>query len=164
MIKVSMKYIFSLFTLLLFLLVTAPVYSQGDTTVARVKFDPARDAAKDLKTAIKQAKKEKKLILLDIGGEWCIWCHRLDEFIEKDATVKKALTDNFVVVKINYSKENKNEKFLSAFPKVPGYPHYFVLDAKGKLIAPQDTGELEKDKSYDRDKLIAFFSKWKSNR
>ena len=157
-----MKYIFSALIILLILLLSPTVSAQIDSTVQRVKFDPARNPGKDLKAAVKLAKKEKKQILLDIGGEWCIWCHRLDEFIEKDGEVKKALTDNFVVVKINYSKENKNEEFLSAYPKVPGYPHYFVLDSKGKFVLSQDTGALEKEKSYDRDKLIAFFTKWQS--
>ena len=42
------------------------------------KFDPNRDAQKDIDNAIVKAKKFNKRILLDVGGEWCIWCRRLD--------------------------------------------------------------------------------------
>ncbi|MDP4115245.1 MAG: thioredoxin family protein [Bacteroidota bacterium] len=126
----------------------------------REKFDPKKDPSKDLKTAVKIASKENKNILLDVGGEWCPWCHRLDEFILGDKEINNYMHSNFVVVKVNWSPENKNEKFLSQYPKVPGYPHLFVLDKKGKLIHSQDTGALEQEKSYSKDKLMSFLQKY----
>ena len=138
-------------------------FAQETKSETRVKFDPTRDPAKDLAAAVKQASKAKKHILLDIGGEWCKWCHRLDEFIEADQEVKSALEKNFILLKINVSKENANEKFLSAYPKVPGYPHYIVLDKKGKFLFEQGTDNFEgKDGAYyDKAKLIEFYTKIK---
>jgi hypothetical protein len=66
----------------------------------------------------------------------------------------------FVWVKINYSKENKNEALLSRDPKIKGYPHLFVLDGDGKLLHSQDTDELEEGKSYDLDRFHALLRKW----
>jgi len=126
----------------------------------RVKFDPARSPKEDLKAAITQATASSKRIILDVGGEWCIWCHRLDAFIGAHKELKEYIEKHFVVVKINYSKENKNEEFLSAYPKVPGYPHMFVLDSNGKLLHSQDTGLLEKEKSYDAGKIMTFLKEW----
>jgi len=125
----------------------------------RVKFDPARKPADDLKTAVVQAKENHKKIILDIGGEWCPWCHRIDEFILSHKELKEFIDKNFIVVKVNYSKENKNEEFLANYPKVPGFPHIFVLDSTGKLIHSQDTGKLEKEQSYDADKFMKFLKK-----
>ena len=116
----------------------------------REKFDPARDAAMDIKNAVVQATKENKKILLDVGGEWCIWCHRIDEFILADKEIDSTLHANFVIVKVNFSKENKNEAVLSKYPKVAGYPHFFVLAKDGKLLLSKNTGELEAEKSYSR--------------
>jgi len=127
----------------------------------REKFDPLKNPAKELRHAIQQAKKENKRILLDVGGEWCIWCHRLDEFILADKEIDSTLQANFVVVKINYSKENKNEKFLSKYPKVEGYPHIFILEKDGKLLFSKNTGELEAEKSYSKGKLLNFYNEWK---
>src|SRR5690606_38389351 len=110
----------------------------------REKFDPNRDAEKDIHAAIEEAKRTDKRILLDVGGEWCIWCHRLDEFFAENEYVNNFLHENFVVVKVNYSPENKNEKVLSKYPEIPGYPHFFVLDTNGKFLHSQGTGELEK--------------------
>lgn len=127
----------------------------------RVKFDPSANPEKDLKKAIAEARKSGKNILLDVGGEWCIWCHRLDKLFEDNKDLSEFEHNNYVVVKINYSKENKNEKFLSKFPKVAGYPHLFVLDKNGRLLHSQDTGQLENTNGgHDKSKVFEFLKKW----
>lgn len=124
------------------------------------KFDPERDPAEDLIIAVKEANQSNRRILLDIGGEWCIWCHRLDEIIETNNDLKDYLHKNYVVLKINVSKENKNEEFLKIYPAVEGYPHLFVLDKDGKFLHSQNTGDLEAGKGHDKNKILAFLKKW----
>jgi thioredoxin-related protein len=125
------------------------------------KFDDIRDPAKDLKLAIAEAKRSQRRILLDVGGEWCIWCHRLDTLFMKNADLSDFLHANFVVVKVHYDRKvNKNESFLSRYPKIPGYPHFFVLEKNGKLLKSQDTGELEENKGHSKDKVTAFLRMW----
>ena len=111
-------------------------------------FDPARDAAADINAAVVEAKRTGKRVLIDVGGEWCIWCKRLDQFFLDNEDVADFLQRKYVTVKVNYSKENKNEAVLSRFPKVAGYPHLFVLDATGVLLHSQDSGKLEEGKGY----------------
>jgi thioredoxin-related protein len=134
----------------------------GDTTAAPVReaFDPQRDANKDIKEAMVEATRSGRRIILDVGGEWCPWCKRLDAFFASNSDVASFMHRNFVVVKVNYSKENKNEAVLSRYPKIPGYPHLFVLDAKGALVHSQDTGLLEEGKGYNKDKIMAFLNEW----
>lgn len=38
---------------------------------------------------------------------------------------------NYVYMKMNMSQENRNRAFLSQFPRIPGYPHIFVLADTG---------------------------------
>ena len=136
------------------------ILSQDSSYKPVTKFDPGRDANQDLAMTIKEAERTDKRIILDVGGEWCIWCHRIDEFIESDKEIKSFLDKNYIVLKVNYSKENKNEDFLSRYPKVEGYPHFFVLNKNGSLIHSQNTGELELDKSYSKEKMMTFLKKW----
>jgi thiol-disulfide isomerase/thioredoxin len=124
------------------------------------KFDPKRDAAKDITDTVVLAKKENKRILLDVGGEWCGWCKKLDKFFEENLEAKAILAKSYLVVKINMSPENENKELLSKFPKIKGYPHLFVLDKDGKLLHSQDTGELETDPNHDPAKVIPFLQKW----
>ena len=159
-----------LFILALILLFKTSFANQPSDTLKFVsehdlKFDPARDVKKDFRDAINQARKTHKRILLDVGGEWCIWCHRLDSLFLQNKDLAKYLNKHYVVVKINVSKENKNQEFLSKFPKVAGYPHLFVLDRNGKLLHSQVTEELEYPKNYpvkghDKKKVFNFLKKW----
>ncbi len=150
-----MKKVFLFYFLFVF---AAAFYAQSFETIT--KFDPNRNPDEDLKAAVAFAKLNNKMIILDVGGEWCIWCHRIDDFMKRTEEVKSLLDKHFVVVKINYSKENKNEKFLSKYPAIEGYPHFFVLDGDGKLLHSQNTGELERDKDYDKDKFVSLLKKW----
>ncbi|MFO7448198.1 MAG: thioredoxin family protein [Ignavibacteriaceae bacterium] len=126
----------------------------------REKFDPNRDAAKDIENAVVEAKKTGKRILLDVGGEWCSWCHLLDKFYINNKDINDFMHKNYVVVKVNFSPENENKEVLSKYPQIPGYPHYFVLDKDGKLLHSQGTGELEKGRGYDKDSVMKFLKKW----
>jgi thioredoxin-related protein len=149
----------------LFIIHLSPVFAQNDSTKKEGsgnvgKFDPKRDAAKDVQDAIVEATKTGKRILLDVGGEWCIWCHRLDTLFMQNKDLEEYRNAHYVVVKINYSKENENEEFLSKYPKIEGYPHLFVLEKDGKLLQSQDTGALESGKHHDHDKVLAFLEKW----
>ena len=137
----------------------APVPAAQDNE-QRQKFDPARDAAQDIQNAIRESQKTGKRIILDVGGEWCSWCHKLDKFFMDNTDVAAFMNDHYIVVKVNYSKENKNEKVLSHYPAIKGYPHLFVLESDGTLLHSQDTGQLESGDHHDRDKVFAFLRQW----
>ena len=124
------------------------------------RFDPARDPAKDVAAAVAQARDEGKRVLVDVGGEWCSWCHIMDRFFAADDEAREMRDRGFVVVKVNYSPQNKNQAFLSRYPRIAVYPHLFVLGPDGKLLHSQDTGELEAGKGYDRDKMLGFLRNW----
>lgn len=123
-------------------------------------YDPARDAERDIRDAMAEAGRTGKRILLEVGGEWCIWCHIMDAFFEKNPELLALREKNFIMLKINFSEENKNEPALSRYPPINAYPHIFILDRDGKLLHSQDTGELEEGKSYNLARFMAFLKKW----
>jgi thioredoxin-related protein len=123
-------------------------------------YDPSRDPAADLKAAIPQAQKEHKRILLEVGGEWCVYCRLLNKTIHENQQLLSRLESNFIVLKVNFSDEVKNEAFLSRYPKIPSYPHLFVLDADGKLLLSQTPDDFLKNDKYVADLVLAFVEKW----
>jgi hypothetical protein len=123
-------------------------------------YDPARDPEVDVQRAIVEARRTGKRILLELGGDWCVWCHIMDAYFEQQPALLAARERSFITVKINVSEENDNKQFLAQYPKIPGYPHIFVLDSDGKLLHSQDTADLESGKSYDLDRFSAFLTKW----
>jgi thiol:disulfide interchange protein len=128
--------------------------------IEREKFDPAKDPAEDLKKAVERASAEGKRIILDVGGEWCVWCRYMDRFFTINPELQKNKDQNFVWVKVNMDEKNQNKTFLSAYPAISGYPHFFVLDEKGKLLQSQSTDVLETPKGYDAQKFTDFLKKW----
>ena len=123
-------------------------------------YDKTRDARADLKTAITAASVLDRRILIEVGGEWCIWCHILDRFIAGSPDITEAFRQSFVVVKVNYSIDRPNTAFLGKYPKIPGYPHFFVLESDGTLLKSQATSPLEKGDSYNREKVLGFARSW----
>ena len=112
-------------------------------------FDPTRDSTKDLHAAVEQAQKEHKNILMDVGGNWCGWCIVLDRMLHEDAELHELLEKNYVLLHVNFSKENENLNFLGAYPKATGYPAWYVLSPTGKLLKAEDTSELEQTHNLD---------------
>lgn len=119
------------------------------------------DAGYELKYAKERALKAHKNIIIFVGGNWCVWCKRLDAFLNNDPQITAALGE-YEVMHINYSKENKNEKILAELnnPQQFGFPVIVLLDDKGNYMATQNTGDLESGKSYSKEKVMDFLDKW----
>ena len=113
--------------------------------------------------AVKEAKEENKNVFIEIGGNWCIWCARFNDFITKDEKIDSLVKADYVVYHMNYSKENFNARLLAkyGYPQRFGFPVFLVLDENGRLIQTQNSWYLEDGKkSYDHDKVIEFFTDW----
>jgi hypothetical protein len=124
------------------------------------EFDPKRDPEQDLKDAIVEAKHTKRRILLEVGGDWSLWSHIMDNAFESHADLRDFRAHNYVTVKVYYGRENSNEKFLRQFPRIPDYPHFFVLDSSGKFFHSQSTHKFENGRVHNVRKIDAFLKKW----
>ncbi len=123
-------------------------------------YDPKRNASDDLKAAVTEAQRTGKRILLQVGGDWCVWCHRMDAFYQDHPELLALRKRNYILIKINFSLDNRNEEFLSHYPKIEAAPHILILDQNGNLVRSEDTGELELGKSYDLNKFLAFLKQF----
>jgi thioredoxin-related protein len=125
-------------------------------------YDPSRDAVKDFQEAQLQAQNEDKLILIQIGGNWCPWCHKLERFFNKNDNVNALLDETFIPIKVNVSPENDNEAFLNEMPEFEGYPFIVITDAQGEILNSRTSGALEEGNGYSETKFIAYFKYWNS--
>lgn len=143
-------------------LIATPVVADSELVPDySLHYDPNRDPFQDGRDAITNARSTHRRILIELGGNWCAWCKKLDSFIENNKTVKKKLYENFVVLKVNVSDENDNHEFLSAFPKTFGYPHFFVSKSDGSVLYSKDTAELLENGQYSEQRLLEFIERWR---
>jgi thioredoxin-related protein len=146
---------------------TKPDQQSLPATTAKVEYvpvreyDPKRDAAADIKEAVAVAARTHRRVIVEIGGKWCIWCTYLDKFFDQNASLRQFRDENFVMVKVNFSPENKNEKVISQYGGAPGYPHIVVLDSDGKMLHAQDTSKLEEGRGYSVQAVAKFLEDWK---
>lgn len=126
-------------------------------------YHPEANAQEDLDKLIVQATKESKHIVIQAGGNWCIWCLRFNDYIHKTTEINTYLQNNYLYYHLNYSKENKNEEVFRKY--VPdslklGYPFFIVLNSSGEVLKVQESGGFEDGKSYNKEKVMQFFKTW----
>jgi len=145
--------------------VTTFVYA-GDSKLPEYStiYDAKRDPFQDGRDAIALAGETGRLVLIEVGGDWCVWCHVLERFIKNNKDVYKALHENYVVLKVNVNDENDNKEFLSGLPKANGYPHLFITKGDGTVIYSTDTTRLVKDGKYVHERVMTFLNHWPDNK
>jgi len=127
-------------------------------------YNPSANAEEDILNALKEAKKQKKFVLLQAGGNWCKWCIEFARFAKADAQVDSAINANFIWYHLNWSKENKNSEIFAqyGFPQRFGFPVFIILNEKGERIHTQSSEYLEDGKtSYDKFKVLWYLDMWK---
>ena len=89
---------------------------------------------KNYDSALEQAKKEKKIVLVDIYTDWCGWCKKLDHDTYTDKEVQAKVATGFIAVKINPEKSPEGAKLAQQFG-VRGFPNIVFINAEGKKLA-----------------------------
>ena len=141
--------------------VTPPV---SEKSVLEKPYNSKENAEEAIDKLIVQAKESKKNIILQAGGNWCIWCLRFNDFIKKNETLSKIVNESYLYYHLNYSPDNKNEAVFSRYGNPGdkyGYPVFIILDSNGKLLHIQDSAVLEEGKSYSVTKTQEFLNEWK---
>ncbi len=120
------------------------------------KHEATPQLAQDLlDKALADAKAANKSVFIHFGAPWCLWCHRLENWMAKPE-VAALLAKDFVAVKID---QDRNTGGLNMLTKMRGnndggIPWFAFLDPTGKPIAtstvnkanlgfPADPAEIE---------------------
>ncbi len=98
----------------------------------------------DMAAAMKQAKEEKKELLLDFtGSDWCGWCIKLNEEVFSQDAFKDHAKEHFVLVEFDFPNDKSHlsaetQKQNDEWNKklaVQGYPTIYVADEEGRPYA-----------------------------
>jgi uncharacterized protein YyaL (SSP411 family) len=93
----------------------------GSLQAAGVPWEPWSDQV------FARARAEKRLVLLDVGAEWCHWCHVMDDTTYREPGVLRLLRERYVPVRVDADAQpdlaNRYEDY--------GWPATVVFDAEG---------------------------------
>jgi thioredoxin 1 len=123
--------------------------------------DPA-EAKADIAHALATAASTHKRVLLDFGGNWCGDCQVLDIYLHNPQNAP-LLESNFVLVHVNVGQYDANLDLAKKYgiPLEKGVPAVAVLNAAGKLLYSQKSGEFESMRRMDPNAVTKFLVQWK---
>ena len=111
-------------------------------------------------TAMKEAQRDHKHVLIEWGGNWCGWCFKLHDVFHKDAAVRPIVHEEFVLVLIDQGKNKDLMLEYGGADRQYSYPHLTILDEQGSVLTNQETGSLEEGSNHDPKLVTAFLNQW----
>lgn len=89
-----------------------------------------------LSDVLETAKRDNKLVFVDMYADWCAPCKVMDEELYMDESFAEIINANFVSYKVNVEKENGTN--LSTIFEVRVLPTLLFLDADGNVLQRSD--------------------------
>jgi thioredoxin 1 len=127
-------------------------------------YPPIERAKADIESALKEAAKTKRRVIVDFGGDWCTDCRILDINL-KQAENAALLAKHFVVVHVNVGDKGITDNFDVAerfgIPLKKGVPALAVLDSDGRVVYSQKNGEFESMRKMDPKSVNDFLTEWR---
>ena len=130
-------------------------------------YDPQADAdptalAAKLSRARTQARREHKLLLIDMGGNWCADCRILAGTMELPS--KRFVEAHYVVATVDCGRhmdENLQVPAQYGVPKLAGVPSLFIVDPNsGKLLDAGHTPALADARHMSPQGLADWLAQW----
>lgn len=125
-------------------------------------YNPAADARADIEAARRRAAYEHKRVLVKFGGNWCGWCFKLHDVFKGNAEIAPIIHDEYELVLVDVQANPELLKELDPNNDNHSYPWLTVLDAEGKPLVNQNTGDLETGPQHDVQKVKSFLLEWKA--
>lgn len=120
------------------------------------RYDPARDAQRDLDAAVLTAPWSGRQVLVLVGGDWCKDCRDLDALFAADPSLAALRDARYLPVKLYVGSDNRNEAALARFPKLAWVPTLFVLDGQGRVARSAPSTQFHEGKVLDAAKVRRF--------
>ena len=124
-------------------------------------YDETADAHQQVASAIAEASKAQKNVILVFGANWCGDCRALNEQMHKDE-LAALIAANYEVVKIDVGRFTKNKDIAAKYrvPLAHGIPTLAVLDPGGNVLYAMDQGQFSNARSMSYESIRDFFAKW----
>ena len=126
-------------------------------------YDEKADADKVVAAAKAKAKKQGKILILDLGGNWCPDCRILAGTVELPE-MEAFLDKHFVMVTVDVGRFDKNLQIPAHYgitSRLPGVPALLVIDPKtDKLLNESKIAALSDARHMSPQGLADWLAQW----
>ncbi len=125
-------------------------------------YNEKADAEAALKSAIARAKAKNKLVLLDLGGNWCPDCRILAAVMELPE-VRRFLARHYETVMVDIGRYDRNMQIPARYgiTRPKGVPSVLIIDPRsGKLLNEGKTTALADARSMTPQALADWLASW----
>ena len=121
-------------------------------------YDESADAQARVSQALAKAKADNKQVMIVFGANWCGDCKMLDGEFRKPA-MKALLDANYVVVKVDVNRFNKNLDVVKPYGEVikKGIPSIVIATPANQLVYATNGGELADARKMGEAGVAEFF-------
>ena len=123
-------------------------------------YDESADAPAQVAQALANAKSDNKQVMIVFGANWCGDCKMLDGEFKKPA-LKALLDKNYVIVKVDVNRFNKNLDVVKPYGDVikKGIPSIVIASPANQLVYATHGGELADARKMGEAGVATFFQK-----
>jgi len=123
-------------------------------------YDESADAQAQVAQALAAAKTENRKVMIVFGANWCGDCRMLDGEFKKPA-MKTLLDANYVIVKVDVGRFNKNLDVVKPYGDVikKGIPSIVIATPSNQLVYATNGGELADARKMGEAGVADFFQK-----
>lgn len=132
--------------------------SQGGESPRDNWYNPSIDGNQQIDEAIAKARGSNKMVLVQVGGNWCPWCIKFANMIVTDGELLNAMRQNFEWVHLNTGDGNENQAALQRLrnPEQHGFPVFVLLDSEGNYVNTYPSDTFAGGDGFDRSKVLSF--------
>jgi thiol-disulfide isomerase/thioredoxin len=114
-----------------------------------------------LDNALENSKQDGKNILIEFGGDWCIWSKRMANALQTES-IKLIVSDSFHFLKCYMGEDGENYFPFSEInvPEFSSVPFFILLNEHAQLIDFASTEQFEMLWFYKKGKILNFLSGW----
>lgn len=124
-------------------------------------YDADADPHAQVAAAQAKARREHKLLLVDLGGNWCPDC-RLLAALMREPEVAAFVQAHYVVVTVDVGHMDKNLDIPRhwGMTRVEGVPNVLIVDRHDKLVNAGHTSALSDARHMSPQALADYLARW----
>jgi thiol-disulfide isomerase/thioredoxin len=127
-------------------------------------YNEQANADRDVARAKARARKLHKLLMIDLGGNWCADCRLLTATIEQAPELRAFVEKHYVVVLVDVGRFDKNLQIPAHYgvtTRLEGVPALLIVDPKSdKLLDPGVVSDIQDARNMTPQALADFIAKW----